>query len=189
MAGGIHDFGTFFPILAALAARTNGPILELGAGDHSTPMLHLISRSGRRVVTAETDIQWLQKYGTYGTANHTFHLIVPDGEKMRNGHQLAAWQAGWDAWDRIEQEHWSVALVDQAPGECRISTIKRLKGRCEFIIAHDSEEDYGAGGNYGYKEMKPLFKHVWEWRRFQPYTLVLSDDCDPFGFEDIAWKP
>jgi len=183
----IHDFGTFYPVFAALITRTTGPILELGAGDHSTTMLHLISRAtGRKVVTAETDPAWLKKYENYQSPNHSFHLITPDRTKKGEFYQ---WQAGWQEWDQIEKENWSVALVDQAPGECRASTILRLKGRCTFIVAHDSEEDYGAGGNYGYAEMRKLFKYCWEWRRFRPYTMVLSDDSMPFGdFEDLQWK-
>lgn len=186
MSGGIHDYGTFFPVLAALVARTTGPILELGAGDHSTPMLHLISLSGREVVTAETDPQWIKKYENYVSPNHSFHLIEKDKTKIGEYYQ---WQAGWDAWDQIEKRSWSVALIDQAPGECRASAIRRLQGRCIFIVAHDSEEDYGAGGNYGYSQMRPLFQYCWEFRRFRPYTIVLSDDSPPFGtFEDISWK-
>lgn len=186
MSGGLADFGTYAPVFAALIAKTTGPILELGAGDNSTPFLHLISRSGRQVVTAETDSAWLKKFENYRSPNHAFHLIVKDPSKKGEYYQ---WQAGWDAWDQIERFNWSVALVDQAPGECRVSTIRRLKGRCTFIVAHDSEEDYGAGGNYGYREMKPLFRYCWEFRRFRPYTMVLSDDSPPFDFEDLEWKP
>lgn len=186
MSGGLPDFGTYAPVLSALIAKTKGPILELGSGDHSTPLLHLVSDCcGREVVTAETDPVWLSKYENYRTSLHSLHLITKNPTKGAEVHQ---WQAGWDEWKEIEKRQWSVALIDQAPGECRASTIRRLKGRCEYIVAHDSEKDYDVGTNYGYEAVIPLFKHVWEWRRFRPYTLVLSDQ-EIFGFQDLAWKP
>jgi len=190
VAGGLPDFGTYAPVLSALIAVTDGPILELGSGDNSTPLLHLVSvATGRKVVTAETDPVWLGKYKDYESPLHEFHLIKQRDAAVRNDSSYYRWQAGWDAWDRIEQNHWGVALVDQFPGEVRASTIKRLKGNCGYIVAHDSEEDYGAGGNYSYKSVMPLFKYTWEWRRFRPYTLVLSDLPIFPGFTDIDWRP
>lgn len=190
MAGGLGDFITFYPVLAALVAKSTGPILELGCGDGSTPMLHLTSIAcGRKVVTAETDPKWMAKYENYHSPLHEFHLISQKDSIIRNDSSYYRWQAGWDAWDRIEKDNWGVALVDQAPGECRTSTIKRLKGRCDYIVAHDSEEDYEVGTNYSYKTVMPLFNYIWEWRRFRPYTLVLSDLPIFHDFVDTAWTP
>ncbi len=193
MAGGYADYGTFVPILGALLARTRGPVLDLGSGDYSTPLLHFACQPfadhpPRKVVTVDTDPAWLKKYESYRTDWHELHLVQQKDSAIRNDSPYYRWLAGWNAWPVIEREYWSLALVDNAPGECRVPLIKRLKGHCDFLVVHDSEEDYDVGGNYGYKEVIPLFKYHSEHRRFRPYTLVLSD-LALFPIEDLAWKP
>jgi hypothetical protein len=173
MAYGLPDFGTFFPLLAACVSRTTGPVLELGAGDHSTPMLHFMCKhEGRKLITAETDAKWLAKYTNYVSAFHEIHLV----EK-------------WDQWTRLEEMgYWSVALVDNAPGDTRLSLIKRLKGRCQYIVIHDTEKDENVGTDYKYEEIIPSFKYVYEWKRYRPYTTVVSDDHPFDDLEDATWR-
>jgi len=171
---GMGDYGSHFPILATAVARTVGPVLELGCGDWSTPMLHYMCKN-RYLLSADGDLEWLRKFaGGYSCPRRHEFRHVPN----------------WEQWTALEDLHWSVALVDCAPGEERWKLIKRLAHRCMYIVAHDSETDYKSGGNYQYDKIIPLFEYVSEFCRFRPYTLVLSNERE-FGIEecDKTWKP
>lgn len=171
--GSLGDYGSHYPILAAAVARTAGPVLELGAGDWSTPMLHYMCKAmGRHLDTCDSDPKWLDRFGEYRSEHH----------------QLINMHSNWVA--LVNVVRFGVAFVDSAPGEGRVQWIERLKDRTHFIVAHDSERDHGTGANYMYERVTPLFKYVSEFRRFRPYTLVLSN-VEPFEIDecDRVWEP
>jgi len=170
------DYASHYAVLAAATAKGAGQVLELGCGEGSTPMLHYICKmTGRVLTTLETDATWLKKYEQYRSQGHRLYHVTD--------------------WDRLNEyldhEAWfSVVFVDNAPGESRVKLISRLKDRARFIIAHDSERDWGTGANYRYETVKPMFKYVTEFRRWRPYTLILSN-LQPFEIDecDRTWKP
>jgi hypothetical protein len=160
MGGGLDDFGTFFPVLAALVNRTSGPVLELGCGNYSTPMLHFMCKN-RPLFSAETDSKWFEKFAEYQSTNHDIRLV-----------------SDWDQYDVIDRYFWDVALVDHAPGKRRIVETARLKDRCRFLVLHDVEEldkSTPCGADYKWAQILPMFKHVWIWNRYRPHTAVVSN--------------
>ena len=166
---------THYPILAAAVSATYGPVLECGMGFGSTPMLHYMCGMSRRfLLSADTDKQWIEEFRSYASPRHHELSHVED----------------WMKWPRLTQTLWSVAFVDCAPGEVRHEIAAALKGSANYIVLHDSETDYAAGGNYQYDKIKPLFKYVNEFRRLRPYTLVVSDFME-FNMEpaDRTWTP
>ena len=176
--GSIGDYGSHFPILAGVVAGSTGPVLELGAGNWSTPMLHYMCRGmNRMLVTADNDPTWITTFAEYRRTWHELHAVTD-----------------WAAFDlegvARQQGAFAVAFIDCAPGEIRHDLIRRLQGHARYIIAHDSERDWETGANYLYETVTPLFKHVTEFRRFRPYTLILSDQA-PFEIEpcDRDWFP
>ena len=59
------------PILEHYARKTDGPILELGIGDGSTPLLHEICKDKNRfLISVENDPAWRDKYAHYRCKNH-----------------------------------------------------------------------------------------------------------------------
>jgi hypothetical protein len=149
-----------YPVLATAVARTNGPVLELGCGYGSTPLLHLMcSYRPRTLYSLDADRKWIRRFKSLET---DWHKIV--------------WVK--DTKWRIPRfpVYWSVAFVDCAPGEVRKDLIRQLKGKAEYILAHDSEKDYEAGGNYGYEDLFETFSYIEEYRYLRPYTLVFSDE-------------
>lgn len=170
------DYASHYAILAALVARTVGPVLEAGCGEGSTPMLHYLCRgkiSGRPLLTLDSDKTWLDKFEGYKSDWHLFEWVID-----------------WSKHDLLGDAFFGVAFIDNAPGHMRIKLIEMLKDRAQFIIAHDSERDWGTGANYGYERVRPMFKYVSEFRRWRPYTLVLSN-YEKFEVEecDRKWKP
>jgi len=168
---GFDIYGTHLPALMAAVASTEGPILECGAGDYSTPILHEIAnQSGRFLVTLETDAKWLSKFQDLSGDLHKIILVK-----------------NWTD-ERIIDKEWSVALIDHAPGERRIEEIRRLADLATFIVVHDTETDYATGANYGYEPVFSRFKFRTDYRRYRPYTTVVSN-FRKLGLNDRQWKP
>lgn len=155
-----------YPVLAAALARTTGPVLEMGMGDYSTPMLHMLCKD-RLLVSVENDPVWAAEFEEYRSPNHQIHMVK--GAPARKA---------WEACDIIEQHQWSVALIDHW-SDYRYDIALRLKGRCKFIVCHDVEEMWappGYAAGYHWSEMMGKFKYETIWRRYVPYTAIFSDD-------------
>lgn len=158
--------GSHVPVLASVVHRTTGPVLECGMGMWSTPLLHCLCKM-RKLVSLETDHAWLEKFSEWSSPTHE-KKIVRD----------------WATPDEIVSHEWSVVFVDHSPGEERIHTIERLRGRAQYIIAHDTEADIPpSGGNYGWAKLKP-FRYSKTYKHIRPWTTVYSDivDGDQFNF-------
>lgn len=171
------DYASHYAVLAAAIRRTTGPVLEAGCGEGSTPMLHYMCKgnlSGRPLLTLDSDRTWLDKFAGY--SQESWHLFE--------------WVTDWSKHDLLGDAFFGVAFIDNAPGESRIKLIEKLAHRATFILAHDSERDWATGANYGYEKVRPLFKYVSEFRRWRPYTLILSN-FEPFEIEqcDRKWIP
>lgn len=148
-------YGSHFPVLAAMVAQSSGPVLELGAGDFSTPLLHLMCEPGRRSLdTVETDPAWLESFTDLRTDWHRLHSVELDG---------------WDRLTWIDERRWGLVFVDHRPGERRIVDIARLRGRADFLVVHDTEER-----GYGYEPVLATFPHRWDWKRCSAWTTVVS---------------
>ncbi len=143
---------THYPILAACAVRTRGPVLELGAGDYSTPLLSLLCK-GRKILTLDSDPKWLERFGDLKSDDHSFHLV-----------------SDWPGCPLIESRQWGVAFVDNRPHHQRTPLIRRLKDRARFIVIHDTENN----ALYGYEEVLPEFKYRFDYKRFKQWTTVVS---------------
>ena len=104
--------------LVIVARNTSGPVLELGVGDYSTPLLHALCKgAGRDLVSYDGDPGWGARYGARIAEN----------------------------WDAIPIERpWGLAIVDHAPYYRRIIDARRLAPWAEVTFIHDTEaECYG----------------------------------------------
>jgi hypothetical protein len=153
-------FGTHLIPLAAAVAHTagGGPVLELGMGDYSTPLLHLLCKD-RLVVSIETDGAWAARYEKFRSRTHQLHLV-----------------AEWQATALIESQRWSVALVDCAPATARAGLIERLRGRATFVVVHDTEADTDAAADYDMEPALADYRYRSDYRIFRPWTTIVSDE-------------
>lgn len=147
-------WASHLPVLVAAVAATRGPVLELGAGWYSTPVLHALCHGGRRLVTVETDAAWLVHFADLATANH----------------RLAAAATATD-WHR---EQWAVVFVDGRPAKLRRHHIVGLRGRADLFVVHDTEPEHAASYDWG--GVLDGFAARWDHRRWPAWTTALSDD-------------
>lgn len=150
--------GSHVPVLAAAVAKTTGPVLECGTGWWSTPLLHLMCKD-RPLVSLETDREWVEKFGQMRSPMHDLRHV-----------------SDWKAVDLIDSVEWSVAFVDNSPGEERIDVIRRLRSKTTFIVAHDTDADIPpSGGNYGWAKINGVFRFQFTYMIVRPWTTVYSD--------------
>jgi hypothetical protein len=154
----IDPVGTHVAPLAAAVAATEWPVLELGMGDHSTPLLHLLC-ARRLLVSGDTSAAWVGRYERFRSATHELHVV---GE--------------WRRFDVLEREHWAVAFVDAAPAHARVDLVERLRGRATFIVVHDTEPDTEAAAVYALDGTLGRSRYRSDYRVFRPFTTIVSDE-------------
>lgn len=156
---------THLPLLAAVVASTRGPVIELGMGDYSTPLLHLLCRD-RLLISADADEQWIRRFEQFRSANHLLHLV-----------------GDWSRFAAVDDQAWDVAFVDCSPSTARVGLIERLRGRTRHIVVHDTETDTEAAGVYAVDGVLGRFRYRSDYQIVRPHTTVVSD-VEPFPLTD-----
>ena len=145
--------GTHLPILSKILTTTTGPVLELGSGWNSTPLMYWTCKAeGRLFKSYENDKKWV--------------------ESMEG---LTEYTESWDLID-IDDTYWSVVLIDCRPAKKRRELALRLKRNADYILLHDSEPEINSF--YGYKQIRDKFTYSYQFDKLKPNTLVLSNICD-----------
>lgn len=170
---GGDPYTTHVPILAQAVLMTKGPVLEFGAGWGSTPLLHALCR-GRRLITYETLGPWLKKFERLSSEFHTLLHV-----------------AGWkEVMEATLPERVGVAFVDCEPGEARAPLINWLRDKCDLVVVHDTEKDWGVGADYKYEAIFSKYKHRADYRFLRPYTTVVSEVMQfPIDPDEETWMP
>ena len=114
---GNPNYATHMVPLITAVSNTDGPILEMGCGDYSTPLLHAICAASQRpLLTAETDASWM-------------NLFL---DLKRSWHQFQHVSDFYD-WDNVGNGvYWSVILIDHAPGNRRVVDIRRFRKKADI---------------------------------------------------------
>ena len=166
----IH-WSSHFPVLIKAMLLTDGPVLELGTGFYSTPLLHWMCFPQRRELVSYDSQEKYYKY-TRMYEDESFHKVnlIKDEE-----------------WTTIPiTRPWDVVLVDQSPSLARKETIKMVKDTAKYIVIHDSgpKDDR----DYKYTDIYPLFKYKYEYSDHWNHTSILSNLVDLTGFEIKNFK-
>lgn len=153
------NWSSHLPILVKVLNISRGPVLEMGTGLFSTPVMHwLCLDAGRPLISYENNKSYYDQCKSFEADGHKL-ILVEDWDKAE-----------------IENTHWGAVLIDHEPAERRSIDIKRLAGSADYIIVHDSEAE--EDGKYHLSQIYPLFKARYDWRKQKPYTTVLSNFKD-----------
>jgi len=177
---GISGFGTHFPALATVVTHTTGPILEMGCGDYSTPLLHaLCAPTGRTLVSTDVSQEWIEFFLDMQRDWHTF--IYVSAYEPHHDANNAWFSVGQGMWDTVGSDtHWSVVLIDHSPGLRRVADIIRLRPQTDIFVVHDTEDM-----QYGYDRVLKTFKYIYEYRRYHITTTIVSDTIDVAKFFEL----
>ena len=147
------------PLREAIA-RTTGPVLELGMGDGSTPILNRVAVLCDRLVCSYDHIAaWVEKYQGLRGPQHRIELVTSYDDCP------------------IEETRWAVAFVDHAPEGRRVIDLARLVQVTQVIVVHDTEHP-----DYGYDRIFGLFKYRLDYKTHVPWTSLLSNHIDVSGW-------
>lgn len=121
------------PALIDALSMTTGPILEVGSGVYSTPLIHWWCYATHRpVVTYEQDPSYYQYAKQFVSDYHSVHLVR--------------------TYDEMDVTHpWSVVIVDHTDDR-RVVDMARVR-HAEYVILHDSTA-YKVRG-YKYRQVYP----------------------------------
>ena len=99
------------------------PILELGCGPGSTPLLHAQALLGRLVVSADTNLEWCDT----NAHKHDMHVFM---------HVEDPW-TGWDELFRdaaVAREDWSIVFIDHWPSVLRPAAMRRFRNSSACVL-------------------------------------------------------
>jgi len=146
-----EGWGTNIPLLAAAVAASQGPVLEVGGGLFSTPVLAAMCKAtGRHFVTLDDNEEWLR---TYADVQPNAHLV--------------------SSWDEVKhwQGQYGVIFVDHRPDHARLPVLKAVRGWSDYIVCHDTCNPYFEGVD----EFLDTFKWRYDWGFMASSTTVVSD--------------
>ncbi len=154
-------WGTHLPVLIKAINLTSGDVLELGMGLYSTPYLHWACFPDRKLISYENNKDCYELNKQYQSTNHIVKYV--------------------ENWDEaiITDRFWDVVLVDHAPSRRRITEIKRLVNLAKYIVIHDTQKNYKT---CDYRQIWPLFKYKFDYKKVIPYTTVVSNFVDLSNF-------
>lgn len=166
-----RKYGSHLPLLTAIMDVTHGPVLELGMGMYSSPLLDMMCNvQDRRLWSFDSDKEW------FGV-----------NEKLKNGNKHEViFVNSWDDFnskivdDMIEMNGgkvFSVAFVDEKPAKHRKESIKLLANKAIFVVVHDTEPESDRFFKYSWVEK--LFKYRYDYTKMKPHTSIFSNFVDP----------
>lgn len=143
-------YQSHLPALLSCVSKTIGPVVEIGVGHFSTPVLNAVCGAmDRQLYSIETDVEWLQHFKDMfrGSIHHNF---------------LSSWP--------YKSEKVGVCFIDDSPGgENRANSFKQFLPVSQFVVVHDyhAENEEAIG---------PLLHGVDHkvWSDYSPPTLVAS---------------
>jgi hypothetical protein len=159
-------YATHSPVLTAMLAATAGPVLELGCGNYSTPILHEMCKAmGRQLVSVESDYEWLNKFIAFRSENHLLCLCGERGNE---------WRFFISEEKTLTGMHWGLVFVDNDPVGQRKFDIEQLRGNTDYFVIHDTEPE--VEHIYGFADILKTFKYRKDYTLLTPHTTVVSDN-------------
>ena len=193
-------FGTHQALLVAAIAQTGGPIIEIGGGWYSTPLINaLATAQRRRAYTMETGEYVYNILQKFNSEIHSIRLMEGfhfdrlgkfNAQGKSNEHHKELQRIILDNFINDQTSKistpsssspmFSVAFVDQSPGFLREPAIRFFADKAEFVITHDSEHV----NHYHLEPTMSSFKYRWDFRLHRPNSVILSNfrPCDTFAF-------
>ena len=145
--------GTHLPYVAKLLQRIDGPILEMGSGFFSTPLLYWHTvKNGQTFRSYESKKSWAETMGS--PVRYIQDWSLADTNEMR----------------------WNLVFIDHGQALLRKEHAIAVKDNADYVVLHDTEDKFEA--TYRYSEVWPHFKHRIDFTDILPHTTILSNTHD-----------
>ena len=141
---------------------TDGDIVELGMGDNSTPLLHLLcEKLGRKLHSYDFDKKWCNEYSQYESDFHKISFL--DEAKFRNNEYP------------LNTKKNSIMFIDSHPGWTRKHAMTYFKDSVDYFIIHDTTHMVGSQvlspNNYDFSP----FKNVLHFTKVDRTSTLFTD--------------
>jgi len=179
-------YGTHQMVLLETLRRVKGPVLELGAGDYSTELIHnALKGRNIKILTLDHDQEWLSKYDHL---NSEFHDLKCVGNEDIQ-----------EFYDN-DNQYWGLVFIDYGtedpddPWRARINAMLKYNRSADYIILHDcdalliGENPFGEiirpldheNCDTGLRDYSKIFRYWIEffiegWQSFHPPVLLGSN--------------
>lgn len=129
-----HPFYTHQPYLLEVLRNTSGDILECGCGEGSTYMIrNHIKGTNRRLVSIESNSEWLDKYRHLQDASHLlYHVPAGNVDSMMTGRVWTSFIAS-----ELSDRQFDVVFIDSSPWLSRKCIFDYFKSKAKVIVIHD----------------------------------------------------
>ncbi len=136
-----HPYYTHQPFFIEIIKFINGNILECGCGDGSTKMIkEQIKTTNRKLVSLESNLEWLNKYKHMGDEFHNlYHIEASNDNTLETGNKWVEF---------IKQNNlndFQIVFLDSSPWLSRKCCFDYYLNIAKIIIIHDF--DYFAINN------------------------------------------
>ena len=129
-----HPYYTHQPFLKEVLKNTTGNILECGCGDGSTIFIKdCIKDTNRKLVTLESDSDWLQKYIHLESDLHNLYPI--DATNDDTDENAKKWVDFIDS--ELKDTIFEVVFIDCSPWLSRKHIFEYFKNKSKIIVIHD----------------------------------------------------
>lgn len=152
----MDGYSTHIPALAAvMQIAPLGPVIELGAGFYSTPLLHALSAARNHdMVTLESNEDYIDRLANFRTNRH-----------------LICHVKSWDFAPFFDVGNYAVAFIDHELNR-RKADGERLR-HVPVLVFHDTNN-----AAYGLEPLLASFKYRFDYKKLSPWTTVVSDTID-----------
>ena len=152
------EWSSHYPVLIKVMEQAYGPVLEMGMGPFSTPLLHwLCFDKGLTLDSFDNDPKYFDLNMKFDSEFHKVRFVND-----------------WE--DLFLNKIYSVAFIDHKPARRRHKDIAHLANKADFVIIHDSEPEQDK--YYGYSRIYKYFKYRFDYTKARPFTTVLSNVND-----------
>lgn len=155
-----QGWGTHVPLLASVVAVARpGPVLELGSGFYSTPVLAEMCRAmNRRFYSTDEKADWAYKH----------REIAADIEIVTD----------WTKYRERKMPGLAVIFVDNEPGWERVPNIEWAEAQePEFVVVHDTLQPDSADDEHylGMSKRLDRFRYRYDYQMMTSCTSVVSN--------------
>ncbi|KKR28419.1 MAG: hypothetical protein UT61_C0050G0003 [Candidatus Woesebacteria bacterium GW2011_GWA1_39_8] len=151
------EWSSHFTLLIKAILASKGPVVEVGAGFFSTPLLHWLCKSlDKKLVTYENTQEFYDFAKRFQSPLHKIKFIE-----------------NWDAMDF--ETRWGVVFIDHHPPERRGVDVINFKDTADYIVIHDTND---SENKYNYQMAWPHFKYRYDWVAYKPWASVVSNTVD-----------
>jgi hypothetical protein len=114
------NYGSHLPARMACTAVCEGPVLEIGCGNFSTPCLHsLCAVLKLPLVTTELEDSWREQFTSYASPTH---------QVLKQSVPLLA---------ELAKQKWGLVFIDDQP-DTRLGWLNVFFESARFVLQHDS---------------------------------------------------